>query len=787
MAADLGSGAAELAGVPANFLANPVVARQILSSAHALIELSLRVEREGEDPLRAGRDLLEEAGLKPDRAALKPPMPLTEAIEIASRKAPTDVEKKIRAVGRLALAFFGDVPVATLSRDRVQEFLKFVWNMPKNWGQRHGKNRFDSIGSELDVHEIKRMADAEDAATLAEVLADTSLSLPEKRHRLVQKLRPRLVDSYLYVQRDMFNRIVRAALGAAATGRQVEDEDRLVPSHTQLKACLIEWHKEAWTECGLPTRVSRPKRRRSWSFENLVKLFRSPIYAGTSSAKQRWRKARASRKTIVRDALYWVPLLMITMGVRPEEVLQLKIKNVRRRDGLLCLFLGEDLDDRMKAEQSRRVLPVPQLLLDLGFREWIVEKSAGQETFLFPDVPPSAADGRRSQIFGNRMRTLLDKLDLKFSDEDIYAMRRTLSSKLLGLRVDTGVRQRILGHLEGTTVDRHYSDDGLAELKAQLDQVDYGVKVGRCAKQGFPVISGCAAPILPSLDLIAFLDDAGNLRGVQLSDPDTDEQILTARVKGAGLLKDDAIKDFPILTAKELADALLALKSTYAFILPVCEESVAAVEHLLILAGPPVAAVQSSGSSRDAADSKPVGTAENRETAPGNSESEAVAVAGTCPEHFRPGDTAICVFPLRRQGGEGRARPGLVVNIRTLAGRRYLDIAQGSPGNHGHVAPHHLVVCREGDLEAASLSQSTCFDLRRRILVAEDDATRIHRRLGTLTRHDRTRLKNIVLSAGDVSPAPVAEMRPMSRPKPKTEVRRSKLPAGRDGRPRQSR
>ena len=229
LAAELSATTAPLVGVQPNVLAHPVLAREFLAQTRALLDLALQVERDCDDPLSAGRSQLENVGLKPERSSLKSPMQLSAAIEKACEETPPDVEKKIRAVGDLALAFFGDVPVATVSRDQAFAFLKFVWNMPNNWGQLHGKNRHEKVGSGLDPHQIKGEADAEDKAILDRVLANASLSFPEKRRRLVEKLRPRLTDGYLFVQRDMFNRIVRAALGAAATGRDLDDEDRRRP------------------------------------------------------------------------------------------------------------------------------------------------------------------------------------------------------------------------------------------------------------------------------------------------------------------------------------------------------------------------------------------------------------------------------------------------------------------------------------------------------------------------------------------------------------------------------
>ena len=144
---------------------------------------------------------------------------LSEGIEIASEEAPEEVDKKIRAVGRLAIAFFGDVPVATLVFERIFEFLEFVWNMPKGWVKSHGRNRHGQAGREIDPNAELREAHEQVAPVATEVMAAADLSAPEKRRRVVEHLTPRLTDEYLLTQWDMSTRIARTALGSAVVGR----------------------------------------------------------------------------------------------------------------------------------------------------------------------------------------------------------------------------------------------------------------------------------------------------------------------------------------------------------------------------------------------------------------------------------------------------------------------------------------------------------------------------------------------------------------------------------------
>lgn len=653
-------------GLEPEAIAAPAVARQVLFLLRRLNELSARVERDFDDPLDVGQDLLFDHGLKPTREAMKPPMMLSQAVEKACKKAPQDVETKIRVVGKLALAYFGDIAVASIALEQSFELLFKVWMLPKQWGKGHGRNRHEKTGKDLCPLQEIRDADARDAQLLEEVLKLDTLSVPDKRRRLVLELTPRLTDGYLFVQRDMLNRIFRAALGRGKVGRNLDDDDRVIPSHAQLKKRLYEWHKSQKTVCGLPKRVSCPKRRMSWSLEHASRLLCSPIYLGTSSPKQRSRKATARNRYIIRDAIYWVPLVMITMGVRPEEILQAAVPDVVRRDGILCLFIGDEEGAVLKSEQSRRVLPIPEILLDLGLREWIVAKKKKGETWLFPEIQPDKIHGRRSQIFGDRLRNLLKTLKLHDPREDIYAMRRTLSSKLLGLGIDTGTRQRILGHLEGTTIDRHYSDHGLLELKDLLDSVDYGIEVGDDKRFGFPIIVGNRTALKTALDVEVALTD--RVSAVQLRDSETDEIVFEAAISGRKAPSGYHWNDCEALEEKDVAARIISLSRQYSLTMPASVEATAALEHLLILVEDrplyaPPSITKEPATTRDApaADAKPF-----------------FDDPGYRPVDLMVGDIVVCALPNRRTAGsKPTPRPGIVVNIRTLGGRKFLGIAWG--------------------------------------------------------------------------------------------------------------
>jgi hypothetical protein len=349
---------------------------------------------------------------------------------------------------------------------------------------------------------------------------------------------------------------------------------------------------------------------------------------------------------------------------------------------------------------------------------------------------------------------LLKNLNLHCNDEDIYAMRRTLSSKLLNLGVDRGVRQRVLGHLEGTTIDRHYSEDGLTELKALLDAVDYNIVIGDEPCLAFPTIVGASSHILPAAEVTAALGDDGELTALRIMEPDTELCLIEAHIEGRPVPKGKEWANIPSLPAQGVAEALNALFTTHNPAMSYFDERLAAVEHLLILAGPRKAAPHSFAEVLD----QPSDVGKNRELSiedqdGWNERSEAWSKEVTSGA----GQVIVCLFPdLRNPRSGGSLRPGIVVNVRELSGKRYFDVAYGAPAE-GAARGHELDIASETEVQTARLKVGTRFNLRRRVLISEDDTQHLRGRLGQLTQGASIRLRETLGRAGDVSPTPVSQ------------------------------
>jgi integrase len=67
----------------------------------------------------------------------------------------------------------------------------------------------------------------------------------------------------------------------------------------------------------------------------------------------------------------WASRISVSMGLRLNDICQLERGNFKHIDDYLCIQVGVLEEQRVKTEATRRTLPIPQKLLDLGFEDWL--------------------------------------------------------------------------------------------------------------------------------------------------------------------------------------------------------------------------------------------------------------------------------------------------------------------------------------------------------------------------------------------------------------------------------
>lgn len=129
---------------------------------------------------------------------------------------------------------------------------------------------------------------------------------------------------------------------------------------------------------------------RPFTSEHINSIFSSQWYTEKSLFKGKLNKDTGAR--------YWIPLIMMTHGLRVSEACQLTISDITLDTLVPSIRISavEEKDTEasnlksIKCASTHRMVPIHPILLDLGFKEFIQQVSSKNQVFLFPSSIPAA-------------------------------------------------------------------------------------------------------------------------------------------------------------------------------------------------------------------------------------------------------------------------------------------------------------------------------------------------------------------------------------------------------------
>ncbi|EGR0696658.1 site-specific integrase [Vibrio parahaemolyticus] len=162
---------------------------------------------------------------------------------------------------------------------------------------------------------------------------------------------------------------------------------------------------------------------------------------------------------------FWLPLLAYFTGARLNELCQLYKADIYQVEGIWVIQIDDRFEgQKLKNQTSRRIVPVHDQLLNLGFIEYV--RSVHHER-IFPDLKESR-DGfgtAASKWFG-RFKTKLgfDK------GHDFHSFRHTVATQLKRHQVSHIIAGELLGHAQNNiTYDRYGKGLDIASLKEVIN------------------------------------------------------------------------------------------------------------------------------------------------------------------------------------------------------------------------------------------------------------------------------------------------------------------------------
>jgi integrase len=219
------------------------------------------------------------------------------------------------------------------------------------------------------------------------------------------------------------------------------------------KKRLIATNPAAGMQPVVKETVAPKDKRRPFSLDQLQGFFGGKFYSECSTHAPAYKHDKTGWR-------FWLPLMCLLMGTRPNEVAQMNAADVKRTDAgtWYCDVVVEEGEDgkSLKTEYSRRRIPVHPTLIAIGFLDFVTGCGDGR---LFPDLKPDAYGNFASYAL-KRFRDSFLPAEIKVEPrQTFYSFRHNFRDSLRHhVKAPPDVLQAIGGWSQGHLVSDDYGD-----------------------------------------------------------------------------------------------------------------------------------------------------------------------------------------------------------------------------------------------------------------------------------------------------------------------------------------
>lgn len=299
------------------------------------------------------------------------------------------------------------------------------------------------VGDSLPVHAIDDDIVQKVRSTLARLPANRvklypRLSIPVAIERAARQNKPVLAPITQRVYLDVFRDLLKVAV-----------RKKLLPNNPAADVRPLKKDPVPLEEKRLP-----------WTKEQLKGFFEGKFYRSCAPGGKGYSKPDWAWR-------FWLPLIMLFTGARPNEIAQLEIGDVKQTVAgtwYLDLTNGEDEDGgkRLKTASSRRRIPVHSELIRIGFLQFVVKrKKEGVSQRLFHELTPDK--------YGNLATYATRRFNERFIGEEIelgprqslYSLRHNVRDALRRVHAPEETLLAVTGWSpSGKAVSYQYGDPG---------------------------------------------------------------------------------------------------------------------------------------------------------------------------------------------------------------------------------------------------------------------------------------------------------------------------------------
>ncbi len=177
---------------------------------------------------------------------------------------------------------------------------------------------------------------------------------------------------------------------------------------------------------------------------------------------------------------FWFAIIALFTGARRNAATTLQYTDIIETNDIKCIQFKETHPIKnLKTEESERIVPVAQQMLDLGFWEYINRRkkrlNATDTDFIFPNC--QRQDGAfNTNIVQKGFIKHITELGIKQKGGekyDFHSLRNNASLRLQDVGVSISYINKIIGWKGETTMETNYSKRRLYEIKDEVDKLRY--------------------------------------------------------------------------------------------------------------------------------------------------------------------------------------------------------------------------------------------------------------------------------------------------------------------------
>lgn len=216
--------------------------------------------------------------------------------------------------------------------------------------------------------------------------------------------------------------------------------------------------------------IAPSAKRRPFTVDQLKQFFESDFYRKCTEHPAPHKQDKAGWR-------FWLPLLCLFMGMRPNEACQMHVGDVKttaKGTWYVDVIASEEEDAEptlktLKTSASRRRIPVHPELVAIGFLSFVEErKQQGSESRLFHGLKPDGYGNHAAYALKRFREVYLPKAVTLGPRQSFYSFRHNFRDELRRIDAPPDALQALGGWSQGKLVSDDYGDKSNPDYQSQF-------------------------------------------------------------------------------------------------------------------------------------------------------------------------------------------------------------------------------------------------------------------------------------------------------------------------------